>query len=90
MPIADLKANLSETVRTLDHRGRPIVITLNGKPAAVVMSAREYDRLVHQQRVNAEIDAGLADIEAGRTVSNAEVWRRMERRFGLPKRKKKR
>jgi prevent-host-death family protein len=40
VPIAELKAKLSEVVRGLDARARPLVVTLNGKPAAVVMSPR--------------------------------------------------
>jgi prevent-host-death family protein len=89
MPIADLKANLSGTVRSLEDRGRPLVITLNGKPAAVVMSPREYDRLTYRERFVSEVEAGIAEADAGLTVSNAEVRQRMERRFGAPKRKKR-
>jgi prevent-host-death family protein len=68
IPIAELKANMSEIVRGLDERPRPLVVTLNGKPAAVVMSPREYDLLSYRARFVEAVSGGLADAQAGRTV----------------------
>src|SRR5215831_4813588 len=66
IPIAQLKANMSEIVRGLAERPRPLVITLNGKPAAVVMSPREYDQLSYRGRFIDAVNEGLADVRAGR------------------------
>ena len=73
IPIAELKANMSEIVRGLDDRPRPLVVTLNGKPAAVVMSPREYDLLSYRSRFVDAVSEGLADAEAGRTVDGEPV-----------------
>jgi antitoxin YefM len=80
IPIAELKSRLSEVVRGLDERPRPLVITLNGKPAAVVMSPREYDRITYRARVLESVQQGLADVEAGRVIDDDELGRRLERR----------
>ncbi len=85
MPIAELKARLSDTVRTLEVRGRPLVITLNGKPAAVLMSAKEFDRIRYREQVMNAIGEGLADDAAGRTISDEELGRRIERRYRVPR-----
>ncbi len=90
IPIAELKAKLSEVVRGLDARPRPLVITLNGKPAAVVMSPREYDRLTYHQRFIAAVNEGLADESAGRFYTTDEVRARMKARFGTPPKRKPR
>ena len=74
IPIAELKANMSEIVRALDQRPRPLVVTLNGKAAAVVMSPREYDRLTYRSRFIAAVNEGLADTEAGRLHDPDEVF----------------
>jgi len=74
IPIAELKANMSEIVRGLDDRPRPLVVTLNGKPAAVVMSPREYDLLSYQSRFVEAVNEGLSDTEAGRTYDAEEVF----------------
>ena len=81
MPIAELKAHLSETVRGLAERPRPLVVTLNGKPAAVVMSPGEYDRLTARARFVGAIEEGLADTKAGRTISDEDLGREMETWF---------
>jgi prevent-host-death family protein len=85
MPIAELKARLGDVVRGLDDR-RPLVITLNGKPAAVLMSPREFDRLTYHARFVAAVNEGLADVDAGRTHDAEEVFDQLEAKFGpVPK-----
>jgi prevent-host-death family protein len=74
IPIAELKANMSEIVRGLQERPRPLVVTLNGKPAAVVMSPREYDLLSYKSRFIEAVSEGLADVSAGRTYDADHVF----------------
>ncbi|CAN5906904.1 hypothetical protein BH11MYX3_BH11MYX3_12750 [soil metagenome] len=90
IPIAELKAKLSEVVRGLDARPRPLVITLNGKPAAVVMSPREYDRMAYRERVITSIADGLADSAAGNVSTSEDVLERMRARYGVPEKRKRR
>jgi prevent-host-death family protein len=73
IPIAELKANMSEIVRGLGERPRPVVVTLNGKPAAVVMSPKEYDLLSYRGRFLDAVREGLADVHAGRTVDGEQA-----------------
>lgn len=96
VPIAALKAHLSDVVRSLDSR-RPLVVTLNGKPAAVMMSPREFDALSARARVAAKVSAGLADIDAGRVRDADDVFDQLEAelepapvRAPAPRRKPKR
>jgi PHD/YefM family antitoxin component YafN of YafNO toxin-antitoxin module len=56
------------------------VITLNGKPAAVVMSPREYDRLTYRARFLRSVEEGMAAADAGRVIDDAELGRRLEAR----------
>jgi len=82
VPIAEFKSKISEVVRRLDGRPRPIVITLNGKPAAVVMSPREYDRLLYNQRLMASVADGLADDASDNVITTDELLARMRSRYG--------
>jgi prevent-host-death family protein len=86
VPIAQFKAQAGRWLKKAAETGQPVVITLNGKPAGVLLSPAEYDRLEEEQRYLDEkrrfldsIAAGLADVEAGRVVSTDEV----RREFGL-------
>jgi len=90
IPIAELKANMSEIVRGLDERPRPLVVTLNGKPAAVVMSPREYDLLSYRGRFVEAVTDGLADAEAGRTYDTKQVFAELSAELAPKKPRKSR
>lgn len=91
VPIGELKAHLSEKIRALRGRRRPLVVTQNGKAAAVLLAPEEFDRLTAQALFVAAVQEGLDDHEAGRVVSHEELGRRLDARFGaLPKAKKQR
>ena len=90
VPIAEFKAHLSEVVRRLLARRRPFIVTQNGRPAAVVLSPAEFDRLSYQARFVASATEGLEDLRQGRVVSNDELTAILDQRFGrLPKAKAK-
>ncbi len=46
VPITEAKARLSEIVRESDHRR--VLLMKHGRPAAVVMSAAQYDALMER------------------------------------------
>ena len=90
VPIGELKAHLSERIRDLKSRRRPLVITQNGKAAAVMLAPEEFDRLTTQARFMAAVQEGLSDLDAGRVVSDGDLGHRLDARFGsLPKATKK-
>ena len=65
---------------------RPVVLTVNGKAAAVVQDAVAYQRLLD---VAASADAsegirqGLEDVKKGRVRSAADFFREFETQHGL-------
>ncbi|MCA9647918.1 MAG: type II toxin-antitoxin system Phd/YefM family antitoxin [Polyangiaceae bacterium] len=85
LPIGELKAHLSEQIRALRGRRRPLVVTQNGKAAAVLLSPEEFDRLTAQARFVAAVQEGLEDQAAGRVVSDDELTGLLDARFGAVK-----
>ncbi|PTL75835.1 prevent-host-death protein [Vitiosangium sp. GDMCC 1.1324] len=82
LPIADFKARASEVVRRLREHRRPVVITQSGKPAAVLLSPEEFDRLTYQAQFLGTVGEGLADAEAGRVVSDEGLGKLLDDEFG--------
>lgn len=82
VPIGELKAHLAEKIRALRGRGRPLVVTQNGKAAAVMLAPEDFDRLTTQARFVAAVQEGLGDLDAGRVVSDEDLGRRLDARFG--------
>ncbi|MBM4320205.1 MAG: type II toxin-antitoxin system prevent-host-death family antitoxin [Deltaproteobacteria bacterium] len=81
LPISEFKAQAAELLRRVAETGRALVITQNGKPAAVLLSPREYDELTERACFVAGIDAGLADAQAGRLVPHAQVVAELRARY---------
>jgi prevent-host-death family protein len=77
VPIAQFKSEAPHWLRRVADTGHPVVITLNGKPAGVLMSPAEYDKLHERERLLNDVAAGLADIEAGRVLTTDEVRKQL-------------
>ena len=68
VPIGEFKTHASRMLRQMGRTLRPLVITQNGRAAAVVLTPAEYDALGGRAALRAEIDASLASAKRG-TVS---------------------
>ncbi|HVV88317.1 MAG TPA: type II toxin-antitoxin system Phd/YefM family antitoxin [Kofleriaceae bacterium] len=65
VPIAEFKTHASRLLRRMGRTLRPLVITQNGKAAAVVLTPAEYDALGGREALRAEIDASLEAARRG-------------------------
>lgn len=82
IPIGEFKTHASRIMRQLQANGRPIVITQNGKPAGVLVSTGDFDRLTERERFVAAIKEGLADSDAGRVISDDDLTAELDRLYG--------
>jgi antitoxin YefM len=79
LPLAEVRQNLSRFVDEAVTTHARFDITRNGKRAAVLMSADDFDSLVETLDVLSDADlvrhihAGLRDAERGRVSSHEEV-----------------
>jgi prevent-host-death family protein len=77
VPVGQFKAEAKKWLARAGETGQPLVITQNGRPAAVLLSPAEYDRLTENERFLASVSAGLTDAESGRLHTTDEVRRRL-------------
>lgn len=80
VPLGEFKAQAAKFLRRLSESGQPMVITQNGRPAGVLVSPKEFDRIQERQRFVESIAAGMADAEAGRVIDTAELKKRLKLR----------
>ena len=80
VPVGEFKGQAARWLRHAAETGQPVVITQNGKPAGVLVSPTEYDRLIERERFLESVALGLADAEAGRTMDTKELLRRLDER----------
>jgi prevent-host-death family protein len=79
LPFTEARTHLTEILDEIEHVHEHVVITRNGRPAAVVMSQAEYDSLIETLEIlgDAQLMADLAasdeDVAAGRLIPWGEV-----------------
>ena len=83
--LADVKAHLSAYVDECENEG-PIIITRNGKAAAVLLAPRndvDLERLMlaHSRRFHSLLAKSRGSIKAGKGVSHDEFWKTVARRY---------
>lgn len=87
-PLTTFRNNSVKFMKYLKRTRRPIILTVNGKPEAVVQSASEYQRLLDLAAQASEEEAirqGLEDLREGRTRPMNDVFEEMRRKHGIPR-----
>jgi prevent-host-death family protein len=87
-PLTTFRNNSVKFMKRLKKTRRPIILTVNGKPEAVLQSAAEYQRLLDlaaSADVSEGIRQGLEDMRKGRTRPADEVFEEMRRKYAIPR-----
>lgn len=82
VPLAEFKSQSASWLEHVRASGQPVIITQNGKPAAVMISPEEFDLFQQQYRefVRSEIREGEADLAEGRVMESKEARAFLEQR----------
>ena len=56
-----------------------MVITQNGKPAAVVLSPEEFDNMKYAERFMNSVNQGFADINSGDAVDSEQLKKELKK-----------
>jgi len=64
--VDELAGQAQEILEQIRQTGRPIAITVDGKPAAVLLGAAQYEWLLHLLNLSRSLHEAEADIQAGR------------------------
>jgi prevent-host-death family protein len=87
-PLAALRENSAELIEQLKSNRRSIILTVDGKPEAVLQDPAEYQRLldlVEEADSREGIRRGLEDIAAGRTRPAREVFDELRAKYRIPR-----
>jgi len=86
LPLAEIKAHLSEIVDRVEREHERVVLTRNGRPAAVIMSPADLEaledtlELLSDPEAMEEIKSAMADVATGRVLSTDELRAKYLRR----------
>ena len=73
VPVSDFKARAADLLKRVTKTGQPLVITQNGKAAGVLVSPARFDELTERERFADSVREGVADLDAGRSHTHAQV-----------------
>ena len=86
--LTTFRRSSGDFMKQIKKTKRPVVLTVNGKAAAVVQDAEAYQRLLDiAARADAEegIRQGLDDVAHGRTRPVREFFDEFEAKNGIPR-----
>ena len=73
VPIGQFKARLSKYLKEMQANRNSLIITLNGKPAGVLISPAEFDELQEVKLFIGSISRGLSDSEKGNVFTSRQL-----------------
>ena len=86
VPVRELRSNLSSLLAEVSERREHLLVTRNGTPAAALVPVDEYEALEETAEVLSDpealaaLEAGLAEIARGETVTLAELREELAQR----------
>jgi antitoxin YefM len=78
LPLSEAKMKLSELVERVQSTDEEVMITKNGRPAAVLVSAEEFDswketiEIISSSDLTEEIRSGLSALKKGSKIYTLE------------------
>ncbi|MDI6776363.1 MAG: type II toxin-antitoxin system Phd/YefM family antitoxin [Syntrophales bacterium] len=64
--VSDLKKKTNEIFRQMHHTGRPIIVTVNGKPDAVLLDVEVFEKKLKSLNLGMLLAEAEADLKEGR------------------------
>ena len=78
-PITYLKSQAANLLNQINETHRPVIITQNGEPRAVLQDPESYENMRNAIGLLKLLAAGEADIRQGRTADQKDVFDEIER-----------
>ncbi|MDI6689457.1 MAG: type II toxin-antitoxin system Phd/YefM family antitoxin [Actinomycetota bacterium] len=77
--ISDLKKKTREVFEQIHRTGRPVIITVNGKPDAVLLDVSVFERKLRALNLGALLAEAEVDVKKGKTRPARDFLRELKR-----------
>ena len=77
-PVTYLKSRAAELLNQINETQRPVIITQNGEPRAVLQDPTSYENMRNAIGILKLISQGEADIRDGKVKSQEDVFKDIE------------
>ena len=78
-PVSDLKARAGDLLRQVNETHRPVIITQNGEPKAVLQDPKSYENMGDAIGILKALSLGEIEIAGGKSGSQQKVFQKLEK-----------
>lgn len=76
--VTNLKTNAAALLEQVNETHRPVVITQNGEPKAVLQDPQSYENMRNALGILKLLSQGKEDVKSGKTFSHEQVFEKLE------------
>ena len=80
-PVTEFRAHTSAVLEQVHTTKRPVVLTQNGRSAAVLLDVEVYESLIEEVAVARDIRTAEAQLDAGMGITHEAVEQRLRDRY---------
>ncbi len=80
-PITYLKSRAADVLKQINETHRPVIITQNGEPRAVLQDPESYENMRNAIGILKLLNQGEDDIKSGNTNSQEVVFANLEKKL---------
>lgn len=78
-PVTYLKSRAADLLKQINETHRPVIITQNGEPKAVLQDPQSYENMRNAIGILKLISQGETDVRKGKTMSQDKVFEDIEK-----------
>jgi len=78
-PVTYLKSRAADLLKQINDTHRPVIITQNGEPRAVLQDPQSYENMRNAIGILKLLSQGETDIRNGKTMTQDDVFENMEK-----------
>jgi prevent-host-death family protein len=78
-PVTYLKSRAADLLKQINDTHRPVIITQNGEPRAVLQDPQSYENMRNAIGILKLLSLGETDIRNGKTMTQDDVFENMEK-----------
>ena len=78
-PVTYLKSRAADLLKQINETHRPVIITQNGEPRAIIQDPKSYENMRNAIGILKLISQGEDEIKNGKSKSQQEVFENMEK-----------
>jgi len=77
-PVTYLKSKAADLLKQINENHRPVIITQNGEPRAVLQDPKSYENMRNAIGILKLVSQGEEEIKNGKSKSQEEVFKNIE------------